>query len=239
MKILLVDGYDQLKFLTKSLKIRGHDITIINEDSKWCRVLSDTYEVISVHGDGTNSDILRQADASRMDIVVALNNKDASNLITCEIAKKEFNVKNTIAVVNDPDNIRLFEKFGVNKCVSSTQMVNNIIDQTSIVENIQNYLPLENGRVFISEIKLDKNSPVIGKKLWEISFPKESTVGCIIRGEQIIIPQGNIKLEVEDKVIVISIPEVVENINSLFINRKSKWGNATDKIKNVFIKPKE
>lgn len=215
MKILLVGNNQKLNYLTKSLISNGHDVTVINDDYNFCQLLSDTYEITCIQGDGTNARILEKADARHMAIVIALCDKDATNLIICQTAKNKFNIKNTITVVNDPKNIKLFKELGVDKCISTTQTITEIVKQESILENFQSYLPVENGKVLINEIELDEKSPILNKKLWEISFPKDSTIGYIIRMEQTIIPKGNTELKNGDKVIVLSSPEALEKVTLL------------------------
>jgi trk system potassium uptake protein TrkA len=219
MRILLVGGHQKANFLTKALKAKGHDITVINEDHKWCEILTNAYEIVSIIGDGTRPDILETACIGKMDTVVALSNKDAANLVVCEIAKKQFHVKNTFAVVNDPKNLRLFKELGVNKCVSSTQMLSDIIDQEAIKENLKYYLPDESCNVAVCEIDLNDKSPVINKKLWEIGLPNDSVVCCIVRMEQTIIPQGNTELKAGDKIIILSYSIAIDKVNVLFAGR--------------------
>lgn len=222
MKILLVGGHQKANFLTKSLKAKGHDITIVNEDYEWCKMLSNTHEVKSVYGNETKPFILADAGASHMDMVIALTNIDASNLVICQLAKKQFKVKNTFAVVNNPKNVKIFKELGVNKCISAIQMLSDVIEQEAVVESLESYLPLENGKVLVCEIELDKKSPALNKKLSEINFPSESIIGFIIRGEKTVIPQGDTELEAGDKVIVLSSPEAFEKITVLLAGRQNK-----------------
>ena len=81
MKILLVEGHQDTRFLAKSLKLKNYDVTIVNEDKAWCSMLADEYEVSTVCGDGTIPGILQNARTDQMNPVVALDHKDASNLI--------------------------------------------------------------------------------------------------------------------------------------------------------------
>ncbi|WFR60052.1 TrkA family potassium uptake protein [Anaerocolumna sp. AGMB13025] len=210
MKLLLVNGKQILNPLIKSLHLKGHDITIINEDAQICRTLANTFEVISVQGDGTNSSILKDAKAKNMDMVIALSDNDATNLIVCEIVKNSFSVKKTYALVNDFRNIVLFNELGVDKCVSTAQIIETIIEQESLVEHIDSYIPFENNKVSVYELLLEDSSPVLNKKLWEINFPSGSIIGCIIRTEQIIVPQGNTELKSGDKLIVISSADAIK-----------------------------
>lgn len=215
MKILIVGGHQKANFLTKSLKTKGHLVTVINDDYEWCKMLSNTHEIISIYGDGTKPYVLEDAGAAQIDTIFALNDKDCDNLVVCQIAKKKFNIKNTVAVVNNPKNVSIFKKLGVDRCISATQILTEIIEQEAIIENLQSYLPMENGKVIIFEIELDEKSPVLNKKLWEIVFPKDTIVGFVIRSEQTIIPQGNTELKQGDKVILLSSPEGVDKISAI------------------------
>lgn len=222
MKIILVGGHQKPNFLARSLKEKGHNVIIINDDYEWCKMLANTHEVTCVYGDGTKPFILEDAGAANADMVIALTNKDATNLIVCELAKKQFHVNITFAIVNDPKNMILFKELGVNKCISATQMLADVIEQEAIVDNLKSYLPMEEGKVAVCEVEIDHNSPVINKKIWQIGFPGESNVSCIIRKDEIIIPQGNSELHEQDKVVIVAKAEVIDRAIELLVGRRKK-----------------
>ena len=222
MNILLVEGNQKTRFLIKILKDNNHHVTVIGQDYSWCKTLSDTFEITAICGDGTKSYILKDAQADKMDVVIALGDEDSANLIVCELAKTQFHVKNVYAAINDPKNAHLFKKLGVDKCVSTVQLFAEIIERASIEDNIKKYLPIENGQIVICEVILDEKSPVLNKKLWEIGFPPQSMISCIIRGDQPIIPQGSTQLAAGDKAIVISSSDVVNQVLSILTLKKSK-----------------
>lgn len=151
----------------------------------------------------------------------ALYYQDAANLIVSELAKKQFNVKHTFAIVNDPKNAELFQGFGVDKCVNTTRSFNKLIEQQAIEENIKKYLPIEDGQVVICDVVLTENSPAVNKKLWEIGFPAQSIIACVLRGEEIILPQGNTLLMAGDKAVVLSSAQSMEK-TIILLNGKSK-----------------
>ena len=219
MRIILVGGHQKPNFLAKSLKAKGHHITIVNDDYEWCKMLANTHEVICVHGDGTKPFILEDAGAAHADTVIALTNKDATNLIVCEIAKKKFGVKNTFAIVNDPKNMSLFKELGVNKCISATLILTDVIEQEAIVDNLKSYLPMEEGKIMVCDFELDQNSPAVNKQIWQIGFPKDCIVGMIIRDDHTIIPQGSTVLQAMDKVIIVAKPEAVDRTVLLLVGR--------------------
>lgn len=127
MRILLVGGRQKAVYLIKCLKAKGHDITVVNDDRDFCVMVADAYEVECIHGDGSEPSILESACAGTMDMVIALCGMDSSNLIICEIAKKRFHVKETLAIVNDPKNLVVFKNLGVDQCVSITQAISDRI----------------------------------------------------------------------------------------------------------------
>lgn len=204
MKVMLVGGHNKANFLTKNLVEKWHAVTVVNTDLEWCKLLSNIYDVVCVHGDGTKPYVLQDAGAANMDTVIALSNLDSTNLIVCQLAKKQFGVKRTLAVVNDPKNARLFRELGVNKCISATQMITDVIEQEALVEDIESFLPFEDGKVAVYQMEVCPASPVVGKSLMEIDMASGSIVGCVIRGEQTIIPNGHTRLLAGDKLILLS-----------------------------------
>ena len=222
MNILLVGGQKNAYHLIKSLKTKGHEVMAVNQDHDWCQMLADIYEIKTICGNGSNANTLKEAHTEKMDVVIALYDQDAANLIVSELAKKQFNVKRTYAIVNDPKNAELFQGFGVDKCINTTRIFNELIEQQTIEENIKKYLPIEDGRVVICEVELTGNSPALNKKLWEISFPQQSIIACVLRVEENIIPQGNTMLMAGDKVIVLSSAQTMEKTIFLLNGKSNK-----------------
>lgn len=210
MNVLLAGGSLTTGFLIKSLKSNGHEVVLVNQDHELCQVLADKYEIEAVCGNGSDANIMKVAHAEKMDVVIALYDHDAINLIVSELAKKQFHVKHTLAMVNDPKNADLFQGFGIDKCINAIRILSEFVEQQAIEENIKKYLPSEDTRVVIREVVLSNNAPSINRKLWEIGFPPQSIVACILRAEDIIIPQGNTILTAGDKVIILSSSQSID-----------------------------
>ncbi|MDR0531163.1 MAG: TrkA family potassium uptake protein [Oscillospiraceae bacterium] len=204
MKIMLVGGHYKTHFLTKLLLGRKHEVVIINEDLDWCRFLTNAHSVLCVCGDGTKPFILEDANAADMDAVVALTNKDAENLVICELAKKLFHVQSTLAIVNDPKNLTVFVRLGVDKCISATEMLAEVIESETLFNEVRNYLPLENGRLVCLDIELRPHAAVNGQALRDITLPRDCIVSCVLRGDELIIPNGDTVLQSGDKLIVMA-----------------------------------
>ena len=191
---------------------KKHEVTVINNDLDWCTFLTNIHGVVCVHGEGTKPFILEDAGAAGMDAVVALTNRDAENLIICELAKKRFGVGRTLAVVNDPKNLSVFNKLGLDKCISATEMLSDIIESETVFDEVRSRLPLENGRLACLDIELRAGSQVCGKALRDAELPPGCIIGCILRGEDLIVPNGDTVPRAGDKLIVMATSEAADDV---------------------------
>ncbi|MEG0691854.1 MAG: TrkA family potassium uptake protein [Oscillospiraceae bacterium] len=222
MNILLVGGRQNTTYLLKSLKADGHEVVVVNKDYDICQMLANEYEVVAICGDGTSTAILKQANADKMDTVIALCDLDADNLIICEIAKKSYNVRYTYALVNNSKSVEVFDKLGVDSCINPSSLLKQLIDQQAIENSISKFFHIKNKEVVVREIQVSKKSSSVNKKLWEIGFPPHSSVISIFRGHEAIIPQGNTELLSGDKVLIIASSKVLNKVIELLNDKKKE-----------------
>jgi trk system potassium uptake protein len=205
-KILIVGGGKLIYFLTRVLIAKGIKVTIINDDKDECVHLARALKATVVYGNGSDPSVLEEAGAGIVDSLIAVTPNDQDNLVICQIANMRFSVKQTLALVNDPDNEEVFKSLGVS-AFSTTRIISNLIEQKSGFEEISNLIPVGEGKVTIAEIIIDDTSPVIGKSLREIQMPSQSLIGYVVREGQPIVPRGDTTLFAGDRIIIIALPE--------------------------------
>lgn len=54
------------------------------------------------------------------------------------------------------------------------------------------------------EVIAHEDSPIIGKKVMDLAFPKGCLVLCFQRGDEVVIPRGDTIIEQQDRLIIIS-----------------------------------
>ena len=86
MKILIIGGGDIGFDIVNRLDGEDHDITLIEEDSQRCEWVRDQLDVITITGDGTNIEILKEASIDDMDLVIGVTDSDNTNLVACMLA---------------------------------------------------------------------------------------------------------------------------------------------------------
>jgi trk system potassium uptake protein TrkA len=213
MNIIIVGGGKEVHFLTKSFLSKGFNVTIVNNNEEYCRKLARIHEKAKiVYGDGTKPYVLEDAGAAYSKMVIALTPKDPDNLVICQIAEKMFKVAKTFAVVNDPKNIHIFKKLGVDTVISTADIISSLIEQKLSVDDITNLIPIEEGKVAIMELEMNSDYPIIGHKLSEIDIPKDAIIGCIIRNGGAVIPRGDTIITEKDKLIILSLPRVQSDV---------------------------
>ena len=203
-KVLLVGGRSKAKSLAISLINKGYQVTVINDTLEDCVKLSEIDRLTVIHGDGTRPFVLEDASAQDADIAIAMTAKDEDNLVICELCKKKFQVKKTVALLTDPKKTDFFYKMGIDSVVCAITAITGIIEQQAFVDKITTLIPIGEGRVNIAEVPIPGTSPAVGKKLWEINLPKEVIVGCILRGDSTMVPRGDTRILAGDMPVLIS-----------------------------------
>jgi len=203
-KVLLVGGRSKSKSLALSLIKRGYQVTAINDIYDDCLNLPEIKKLSVIYGDGSKPFVLEDADAAAYDIVIALTSKDEDNLVVCELCKKRFHIKKTVALVSDPKKTDFFYKMGIDSVVCAISAVTSIIEQQAFVDEMANIVPIGEGRIQIAEVPITGSAPVVGKKIWEIDLPKEVIIGCILRSNTAMIPRGDTRILAGNVLVLIS-----------------------------------
>ncbi len=207
MRIIMIGGDKTVYFLARQFVEKGSHVTIINRDPNRARELAQQTQALVVLGDGSDVQRLEEAGARRADVVMALTSHDQDNLISCQIAQKMFAVPRTLALVNDPENEDIFRKLGITVAFSATRIIASLIEQQATFDDITTLMPIAEGRINVTDVRLDQYSPAVGKTLLELELTEGSLIAAIIRGEDVLVPRGGTRLQDRDHLILISHPE--------------------------------
>jgi len=206
-RVVIVGGFSHTKSLASSLIKKGYRVTAINKDVDKCRALAEVDKLEVFYGDGTKPFVLEDAQVYGADMAIALTNGDADNLVICELCKKKFKVKKTVAIVSDPKKTEFFYRMGIDAVVCAITAIAGIIEQQALIEEMENFSQLEQGNIKLTHLAISGTATAADKKLREINVPKNAVVGCILRGEKSIIPSGNTKILAGDTLIIITTEE--------------------------------
>ena len=222
MFIIVVGSGKVGYYLVQSLVHMGHEVAVIEKDSHKTQRATDDFGIVGLTGDGCDPRLLEEAGAGRADVIVAGTGDDEDNLVLCQVAKIRFKVPQTIARVNNPKNEMIFRKLGIDATVSSTDLVLSMIEQEVAFRGITPIIAFRKSGMEIVETILPPQSPVAGKLLKEIAFPVQCRILAVLRGEQLLVPDGSTKLEAQDLLFSLVSPKSLEELEHLLMGTNGK-----------------
>lgn len=207
MKRVIIMGGGKLAFyLIESLHNMDIDIALIEQNEVHGERIVNHFDKVRVFtGDGTTLPILEDAGCRDADFYVAATGKDEDNLVGCQIAKKHFNVKTTVARVNNPRNIGMFKRLNVDLVYNSTRMLSDLIEHNIQYDGMQVVFNVRETPQYIVEVRLSDRSKVLGNAISEIEFPGNTRVVIITRANRrSVIPVGSTVLQPGDTILLVT-----------------------------------
>lgn len=132
MRIVIAGGRSRTDYLIESLVMSGHEVVAVNIDRAWCEYLSSRHDVPVVCGDATKRYVLDDADIEGFDLIIALSDSDADNLVICQMAQYYFGIERQVCTAYNPRNVAVFKKLGISSVVSATFMLSRLIEEASL-----------------------------------------------------------------------------------------------------------
>ena len=203
--VIIIVGAGKVGYhLGRFLMAEGHEVMLIEKDRAKVNTLSLEFHESIMEGDGSIVEVLKAAGTNRADVVVAATGNDEDNLVICQVTKLVFMRPRTIARVNNPRNEELFTGLGVDASVSATKIINSIIEeQVKAGDMVIPLLTLKAGNVEIVEVEISRSSPILKKKIKDLTLPQGSIFIAVIRSNEVIIPHGETEFQPEDKVLAL------------------------------------
>lgn len=202
-------------FLADTLDAKGHRVAVIERNKELCARLAATTSAVVINGDGCDLRYQEEAEVGDSDVFAAVTGDDDDNLVACQLAKTYFQVPRTVARVNNPKNEPIFNKLGVD-AISSTTVIAELIEERTTVGDIITLHTLKKGKLAVVELDLPENRcRSCEVPLRDLGLPRGCVLVSIIRGEDVIIPQGGSTLQPGDTVIAVTEPEKEAELKSV------------------------
>ena len=213
---VIVGGGRIGRLVAKILAIRGIQVKLIEEDPVKCRRIAEELEnVLVICADGTDIHIFQEEHLKDAQHFIAASNSDATNVLASLLAK-DVGIPNVITIVERPGYGSVLKRLGLPnvespRYVTAKFILNYIEHQNTIVHSLDRKSGIE-----ILELYVESSSPVEGKALKDISFPKNTLVATILRGDQVFVPRGGDVLQQGDTVILIAHKDNLPVLRKMF-----------------------
>ena len=221
-KVMIVGGDKVGFYLADELSGKGYKIKLVENDKKRAEELATILPKVTViEGNGTQHDLLIEEGIEAMDAFVALTDVDEENMIVSMFANK-MKVRKTITQIKSDNLYAMLGELAIKNNVSPTNIVaNRIISYIRALDNkrgsnVLTLYRLVNNRVEALEFSVRKHSKILDKPLKELTLKSNCLVACIIKGEKVIIPNGNSTIELGDNVVVVTTHKNFEDLSDIF-----------------------
>lgn len=188
--------------LAKLLSGEGHDVVVIDKSRESFNRLGDSFNGLTMVGNGFDLALLRQVGIEKADAFCAVANGDNTNLISAQVAKKIFRVPKVFARIYDPQRAHIYAALGLD-IISGTMLFSAMLRDKIIESRFSSYL-IESKDLGVIEI--DIKDSLVGKTIQDINIPGDFIVVALRRMQGVIIPEP--KTVLKDKDILMGVVKV-------------------------------
>ena len=203
MYVLIVGGGTIGKGLVERLSHQKHDVIVVDVNEEVCEEIYAKFGAVTIIGNATDPETLRDAGIERCDVAVAALGSDAENLAFAMLAK-HFKVSQVIVKMNDPSFEEVYRTVGVKNISRGKELLISQIMLNIESPEVRTIISFDN--IEISLFVIPEHAQCAGKKVADIvskkGFPLEIVMTCIFDSvkHSYKIPRGSTVLNVGDRV---------------------------------------
>lgn len=194
-----------------------HDIVMVDVDGERIDRLSYDLDVLTVTGDSSAIETLREAGIEDTDMLIACTDSDEINILTCATAKSLSDVTTVVRAKNakyldtwdQAENV-----FGVDFMVGTNLLTVAAAAGGTGLSAARNVDVFAGGRVQMAEFEIGADSSIVGQTVQEADRFDSLTFVAILRDEETLIPTGATRIQPGDDVVVVGRPDAVHALGT-------------------------
>jgi trk system potassium uptake protein len=216
MRIAIAGAGKVGRSIAGELLAHHHDVLLIDQDSGNFR--ADMVGAQWLLGDACEIQSLDEARLQDCQVAIAATGDDKVNLVVSLLAKTEYGVPRVVARVNHPKNEWLFtEAWGVDVAVSTPRMLSALVEEAVSIGDVVRLMEFEQGEANLVEITLPAESPVVGSRLGDLTWPVDVALVAIMRDRRVIVPTKDDPLEQGDELLFVAAPEAEAELQEIVV----------------------
>ncbi|NCB41843.1 MAG: Trk system potassium transporter TrkA [Clostridia bacterium] len=220
-RVMIAGGGKTGYYLAKKLSDFGVAVKVIELDRERCEYLTDRLNnVLVLHGDATDPNLLQEENLEEMDAFVAVTGFDEENLLLSLMAKQR-KVEDVVAKVSRKSYSALIQTLGVTMTINPMDMCAANILRFIQKSGIVIFSELIQGQAEFTEIWAEKGMPLTEKNLTDLDIPPGIIIAAIHRNGEIIIPDGLTRIQDADRVIILALLSSIPSLEALIKQPKS------------------
>jgi trk system potassium uptake protein TrkA len=156
--------------------------------------------------------LLKEADITRSDWVLAVSGRDDVNLVAAQLAGA-FGVQKVLARLNDPSNRETFKVLDI-RTVAVTDLMAKALELDLKSDALERAALLAHGQLVVSEIHVGAGFEM--RPLRDIEIPADSVIVAVDRDAEVHIARGDTIIGPGDTVVASSLIDTADKLPGVF-----------------------
>jgi trk system potassium uptake protein TrkA len=202
---VVIAGGGNIGFRLASELEAKNQVKLIERDGKRARRVSEQLTSTTVlHGDAADEELLLEENIDSADVFAALTNSEEANILSAMLAKR-LGAHKVMALINKPSYAELIESGSIDIAISpQTITIGSLLAHVRHGDVVRVH-SLRRGAAEALEVIVHgdaDSSKVIGRRIEDIVLPMGTTLGAVVRGEEVIIAHHDIAVQPDDHLIL-------------------------------------
>jgi len=198
--------------LATDLSVNGYDVVVVDKQKSAFTRLGSDFNGVTVLGTGIDEDVLKEAGIEQADALMALTSMDNVNIMVAQIAKDLYKVPKVMTRIYEPDREYVYRDFGLDTINPSGICITQI--KNALRNDVFHKLKLlDAGDAEIIEIEIPKD--LVGKMIRSFEIPQKFKIFGVVRGNETLIPHGDMELNQNDKLVAIIRIDAVTTVQDI------------------------
>ncbi|MBW7984997.1 Trk system potassium transporter TrkA [Enterobacillus tribolii] len=203
-RIMIVGGGNVGAGLAQRLE-KDYSVKLIERNQQRAAELAEKlHNTIVFYGDASDQELLTEEHIEQVDVFIALTNDDEANIMSAMLAKR-LGAKKAMVLIQRSAYVDLVQGGVIDIAISPQQATISALLGHVRKADIVSVSSLRRGVAEAIEAIAhgdESTSKVVGRKVEEIKLPPGTTIGAIVRGDEVIIANGESGIEQGDHVIM-------------------------------------
>ena len=216
-RVVIVGGGNVGLAVARALEARTDRIRvkIIERDIAVAERAADMLErTIVLNGDGMDMDLLTEAAIDRADAILAVTDDDKTNLLVA-VRAKQAGAMMAIALVNDPTLAPLMGPLDIDAYINPRATTVSSILRHIRHGKVRGVYSIGDAEAEMIEAQVLSTSPLAGKLVRDVAFPEGVLVGAIMKGERVLKPAGDLRIDAGDVIAIFAMAKDVPEVERL------------------------
>lgn len=203
-RVVIAGGGNIGTRLAKALESK-YQVKVIDHNTERTRTLSESLErTIVLLGDAADEELLLEENIENTDVFVAVTNDDEANILSAMLAKR-LGARKVLALINRASYVDLVEAGEIDIAISPHQAtIGSLLTHVRRGDVVVVHSLRRGAAEAIEAVAHGdpKTSKVVGRAIGDVKLPPGTTIGAIVRGDEVLIAHHDTVINAEDHVIL-------------------------------------